>query len=455
MTTTVQAVEAIAPVMALKWSQYIPQRPTPKQLAFLMLPHAEVLFGGAVGGGKTSSLLMGALQYADMPGYSALLLRRTYPELSKADGLIARSLAWLGGTDARWSQQEHRWTFPCGATLEFGHLQHETDVYQYYSAAYQFVGFDELTTFTETQYRYLFSRLRRPEGSAIPLRMRAGSNPGGVGHDWVKRRFLDEGKTYGRVFLPAHLHDNPYLDQVEYTKSLANLDPITRRQLLDGDWTARHGGSMFHREWFEVVDQAPAGCAWVRYWDLAATAQRPGTDPDFTAGALLGLFNGIWYVGNISRLRDRPGVVEALIAQMAALDGRRVPVYMEQEPGASGVNTIDYYRRKVLVGYTFRGVRSTGSKAERARPVSSAAEAGNIKLINGPWVGAFLDEMEAFPEGGHDDQVDAVSGAFAYFRPASGRKGGTVQSLYGPLPHGHNPLGLDMSDPRYTDRDRP
>ena len=206
-----------------------------------------IALSAAAGGGKSSALLMGALQYADTPGYAALILRRTYPELSKADGMIPRSLEWLGGTDARWNQQEHRWVFPGGATLEFGHLQHESDVYQYHSAAYQFIGFDELTTFTEFQYRYLFSRLRRPETSTIPLRMRSGSNPGGVGHDWVKQRLLVEGLEHGRAFIPARLVDNPFLDRAEYERSLSNLDPVTRSQLLNGDWSARHGGSLFRR----------------------------------------------------------------------------------------------------------------------------------------------------------------------------------------------------------------
>jgi len=89
---------------------------------------------------------------------------------------------------------------------------------------------------------------------------------------------------------------------------------------------------------------------------------------------------------------------------------------MEQEPGSAGVGQIDYYRRQVLKGYSFWGVKTTGSKAERATPVSSVAEAGNIKLVNGRWINAFLDEIEAFPEGMHDDQVDSISGAFEQLR---------------------------------------
>lgn len=403
---------------------WIPYTPSAKQAVFLALPTLEAMYGGAAGPGKSWALLMAALQYVTVPGYSALLLRRAYTDLAKAGALMPTSHEWLGGTKAVWNEQVHRWTFPSGATLEFGYLQTANDIYQYQSAQYQFVGFDELTQFEESQYRYLFSRLRRKEGLDVPLRMRAASNPGGRGHDWVKRRFLEEGRQYGRVFLPATLEDNPYLDKAAYVLSLAELDPITRRQLLDGDWTARHGGSMFQREWFEVVEEAPSRCSLVRYWDLAATQQRPGADPDFTAGAKVGLYDGVWYIADMRRLRERPGTVEAIVKQTATLDGRPVEICMEQEPGASGVNTIDHYARKVLVGYTFHGMRATGSKAERARPFSAAAQAGNVKLVRGPWIGAFLDEVESFPDGAHDDQIDSVSGAFN--KLAGGQRWGAV-----------------------------
>src|SRR5690606_39355548 len=94
------------------------------------------------------------------------------------------------------------------------------------------------------------------------------------------------------------------------------------------------------------------------------------------------------------------------------LDGKHVPVWIEQEPGASGVALIDHYRRRVLEGWEVRGYRSTGSKEVRANPVSAWAEAGNVKLVRGPWIGEFLDEIEVFPHGAHDERVDVVSGAF-------------------------------------------
>lgn len=390
----------------------MPRTISEKQALFLVVPHREAFYGGAAGGGKSFALLLGALQYADTPGYAALLLRRTYADLSLPGALMDRAQEWLRPTDAKWDEKAHTWRFPSGATVTFGYLEHEQDRYRYQGAEFQYIGFDELTQFTETQYRYLFSRLRRLEGARVPLRMRAASNPGGVGHDWVKQRFLVEGKEHKRAFIPAKLSDNPYLDADAYRESLRYLDPVTRAQLEAGDWEVREAGSMFRREWFPIVQTAPAGMQRVRYWDLAATAAKPGKDPDWTAGALVGAHDKRYYIVNMRRMRGTPGEVERLVRQTAEIDGREVAIWMEQEPGASGVNTIAHYRDTVLPGWAFRGNRLTGSKSERAAPVSSQAEAGNVVLVAGPWIGAFLDEVEAFPQGAHDDQVDAMSGAF-------------------------------------------
>ena len=399
-------------------NKWIPHQPTLKQAEFLALTCSEALYGGAAGGGKSDALLMAALMFADTPGYSAILFRRTYNDLALPGALMDRAMEWLGGTEAHWDGVKHIWRFPSGATLTFGNLEHEQDKFRYQSAEFQYIGFDELTQFLESQYRYLFGRRRRLDTAIarnIPLRMRSASNPGNIGHDWVKRRFLIEGAASGRIFIPAKLDDNPYLDRAEYVKSLEELDPITRRQYLLGDWTARHGGSIFLREWFQdsFVNVLPANITKVRYWDMAATKPKPNTDPDYTVGILVGFKEGQYYVGDVERFRKAPPETEAIVKTTAELDGRNTHIFMEQEPGSSGVTVIDHYARNVLVGYAFTGVKTTGPKEERAIPVSTAAEAGNIKIVRAAWNGEFLDELEAFPIGFHDDQVDALSGAIA------------------------------------------
>lgn len=167
-------------------------------------------------------------------------------------------------------------------------------------------------------------------------------------------------------------------------------------------------GGMFKRQWFEIVDDYPRQCRKVRRWDLAASQQKG----DWTSGLLLGEWQGIFYVIDLQHVRENPAGVEALVRQTAERDSISTMIRMEQEPGSSGVNTIDNYARRVLVGYTFKGVPSTGPKEVRAQPVSAAAEAGNIKIVRGPWNAAFLDEVTLFPNGDHDDIVDVLSGAF-------------------------------------------
>ena len=407
----------LADSLQLPWNKYIPVKPSPKQLAFSLLMCLEAFFGGAAGGGKSISLLIGALQFVHIPGYAAIIFRKTFSDLSLPEALIAVAHIWLDGTDARWSETTKTWAFPSGATLSFGYLDGPRDKERYQSAAFQFIGFDELTQLRETDFTYMFSRCRRKTGSTIPLRIRSASNPGGYGHDWVKQRYIIEGMVKGRPFIRSKLADNPHLDQATYIRSLAELDPITREQLLEGDWTVRSGAGMFKREWYAILPMAPMGLPQIRFWDLASTAPAPGKSPDWTVGLLLaGDPSGRYYVLDVRRTQTTPAGVAQLVKQTAELDGPGTAVYMEQEPGSAGATVIDYYTRKVLQGFFFEGVRSTGSKIERAAPVSSQAEAGNIRLAAGPWIGAFLDEMEGFPAGANDDQVDALSGAMAAMR---------------------------------------
>lgn len=387
-------------------NNYIPVTPTERQTVFLLLDDIkEALYGGAAGGGKSVALLMAALQYIDVPGYAALLLRRTYAELSMPDALMDLAAKWLSNTDAKFSSANRTWTFPSGATLSFGYLESPQDRYRYAGAAFQFIGFDELTQFDEMSYRFLFSRLRKCKDKAVPLRMRAASNPGGIGHFWVRDRFLVAAAP-DRIFVSAKLRDNPYLDD-SYLKSLDELDPVTRAQLLNGDWDARTDGGYFRREWFPKINDYPRDVLKVRYWDLAAT-----TDGDYTVGVLMGEKLGQKFWLDTRYVKATPLSVENLVRQTALEDGKQTYIYMEQEPGSSGVNTIDHYAREVLNGYIFRANRVTGDKLTRALPMSAAAEHGNVKMMTAAWNGIAFDQLEVFPQGVHDDIVDAASGAF-------------------------------------------
>ncbi len=255
---------------------FLPQEPTPRQAEFLGLTCLEALYGGAAGGGKSSALLMAALQYVHVPGYAAILLRRTYADLALPGAIMDRSHDWLQGTGATWNQQDKRWTFPSGASLSFGYLETERDKYRYQGAELQFIGVDELTQWTEPAYRYLLSRLRRLAGVDVPLRARAASNPGGIGHDWVRRTFV-ESDSPERRFVPANLGDNPHLDQAEYRRSLARLDENTRRQLEEGLWVRDVGGLVYsgfneERNLVEVAPKCDFHLLGMDYGNTAATS---------------------------------------------------------------------------------------------------------------------------------------------------------------------------------------
>jgi hypothetical protein len=159
--------------LAAKWHpprlRYLPGGMTmsAKHELYLSLGQLEAFFGGAAGPGKSTALLAGALQYADVPGFSALILRRTYADLALPGALMDMAAEWLSQTDAHWRPGTFTWRFPSTATITFGHLEHEEQKRRYASSRYQYIAFDELTQFSETQYAFLFSRLRRPAAALL------------------------------------------------------------------------------------------------------------------------------------------------------------------------------------------------------------------------------------------------------------------------------------------------
>lgn len=424
--------EQLQRLLTPKLTKYIPYDPTPKQRAFLLMNEVkEVLYGGAAGGGKSIAQLMGALQYVDIPGYSAILFRRTYADLSLPGALIDVSKQWLmpfvEAKEVKWSEKEKQYTFPSGATLNFGYLENDNDCYRYQGAEFQYIGIDECTHVSPSNYRYMFSRLRKPKSLQVPLRFRATCNPGGMYGEYYYQRFFVEGKDNGRIFIGAGLKDNPYLDAEAYRESLNELDPVEREQLLNGNWEIKQNGDLLDRHWFQIVPhhEVPQAATHVRFWDLAGTdpSKRKGKnkrEPDWSVGFKLANYQGLYWIEDIIRVQKKPHELEEVVRQAAELDGYSCAVRMEQEPGSSGIITIDHFARNVLNGFDFAGVSSTGSKVERARPASAAAQAGRVFISDRCRnLLAFLDEADLFPYGSHDDTIDGFSGAFNYFRSAT------------------------------------
>lgn len=404
-----------------------PHRPTPIQWLALGLPHKrEMLFGGAAGGGKTDWLLMGALQFIDVPEYTSIIFRRTYKQLAAPDGPMQRMQSWLEGHPDFVGRDPieglyTRWRYKGGGMHVFSHLEHEKNKIDHQGAGYHHIGFDELTQFTEGMYLYLMSRLRRAEGFPIPLRVRCTSNPGGIGHDWVKERFPipvngENRRIPGRTFVPSKLKDNPHLNRTEYAATLSEMHPFERQQLLDGDWDARPPGGRFKREWFEVVDEAPPPSSQrLRYYDLAATVPKPGRDPDWSVGSLWDSYEGDRYLIDVDRFRLSPGDIDDRLIATAKADGPGVTTYIEEEGGASGKIASRHFEQlfaKAGLAYP-RFDRPTGDKVVRSNAMAAGAEKGYVKLVSGLWVPAWLAELEQFPTKGiHDDQVDSASGGY-------------------------------------------
>lgn len=217
---------------------------TNRQKSFIDATESEVLFGGAAGGGKSYGQLVDALLYAmKYPNSKQLILRRTLPELEKS--LIRTSLSLYPKEVYSYHASSHTGRFANGSLIDFGYCATENDVYQYQSAEYDVIRFDELTHFTEGQYVYLLSRLRGAVD--IPRQVKSSTNPGGIGHAWVKARFIDPAPAgtpfvgrdgLRRVFLPARIEDNTFLMRADpmYRKRLSALPEREKRALLYGEW---------------------------------------------------------------------------------------------------------------------------------------------------------------------------------------------------------------------------
>lgn len=431
------AINDLYSLVARPRLRFCPFTPTATQEAFLLLNDLEVFYGGAAAGGKTAGLLMSALQYADVPGYDALIVRISLQELQLPGNLIELSHDWLAGTKAVSNGELRQWRFPGpgragsgGATLTFGYLADDTDLHRYAGSSFSLVAFDELTRFPETHYRRMRRVLRQPTGLAagaaasdgtrladVPIRIRSASNPGGLHHEWVKTRFVDpKTRADGAVFLPSRLVDNPHIDHDVYASTLADLPPAERERLLHGNWNIPDDGELFQRAWFTIIEphQRPEKTIKVRYWDLAASEPTAGNpDPDYTVGLLLelDLRTGIFYVADLVRVRQSAGAVEQLVVATAERDGREVAIVIEQDAGGAGKALTDHYIRDRLRGYNARADRVTGTKFVRAQPVAAAASNGLVRVVRSQHTQAFLDELSSFPHGRHDDCVDALAGA--------------------------------------------
>ena len=284
--------------------RFLTYAPFAKQCDFHKSPAKYRLFGGAAGPGKSMALLMEAVVQAnDNMGSNTLLLRRTFPELEQSLLLyfrkeIPRELY------ASFNDSKHVVTWLNGSTTRFGYCAAENDVYQYQGAEFLFIGIDELTLFTLRQWQFLTSRNRCPIAGTFP-NMAGATNPGNIGHAWVKSLWIDsspprEWKIRNATiprdydFISARVHDNPiYATDQNYLKTLAALPSHLRRAFLDGDWEV-FAGQYFdnfdvtrHTARAETIDWKPWWPRWISidwgfehpsatYWHAAAPSSSVG-----------------------------------------------------------------------------------------------------------------------------------------------------------------------------------
>ena len=442
-------------------------RPQPgPQERYLSSPADIAIYGGAAGGGKTWALLMEPLRHVENPAFGAVIFRRTYPQITNEGGLWDESQALYPLLEADPKESTLEWVFPSGARVKFGHMQYEKDKFSWKGAQIPLIGFDQLEDFTESQFFYMLSRNRSTSG--VRPYVRANCNPDadswlasflswwidqdtgypipersgairwfvrvsgdivwGDSKDELRARYPDQ-PPKSVTFVGARLEDNPALERVDpaYRGWLMALPLVDRERLLGGNWKIRPtAGTVFQRQWFEIVPAAPAIAQRVRAWDKAATE----AGGDWTAGVRMAKApNGVIYIEDVQRKQLSPGGRDRLIRQTAELDGRVVKVRGEQEPGAAGKSDALAFVQ-LLQGFTVRTEPATGDKVTRAGPLASQAEVGNVKLVRGEWNEAFLSELERFPDGANDDQVDAASAAYDELNPAVRARSGYTGMSY-------------------------
>jgi hypothetical protein len=266
------------------------------QTSFLAASEQEVLYGGAAGGGKSYSLVADPVRYFENPDFKGLLLRRTTEELRELISISHKLYPALFGKKVHWVERDKTWYHESGATFWMSYLERDQDAMRYQGQAFSWIGFDELTQWsTPYAWNYLRSRLRTTTSSGLPLAMRATSNPGGPGHQWVKKMFVDPaspGKSFWatdietgeiltwpeghskagqplfkRKFIPATLFDNPYLaTDGNYEANLLSLPENERKRLLYGDWDVAEGAAF--SEWnrkIHVVEPFEIPANWMRF----------------------------------------------------------------------------------------------------------------------------------------------------------------------------------------------
>ena len=440
---------------------YLTPQPGP-QTAFMCSSADIVIYGGAAGGGKTFALLLEGLRHKDIAGFSGVVFRKNYTQITASGGLWDAANKIYGqvqGAKPKKTPKLHWFFSPSGARIHFAHLERDEDLQGWQGSEICYLAFDELTHFSRHQFLYMLSRNRstcgiRPyvratcnpdsdswvadfiswwinQDTGYPIYERSGvvrymcvlndtiywgSNP----HELAKKHGVNVEECKSVTFIASKLTDNKVLmaKDPSYMANLKALAEIDKERLLYGNWKIRPAAGMYFKtENFTFVDAVPKNIvAYARSWDLAATEPTPlNPDPDATAGVLMGLLDdGRVIVLDVKRKQIKANDARNLLRNMAAIDQGKykfVQITIPQDPGQAGKAQAQSLV-SMLAGYSVEIVSPTGSKEVRATPFASQVQAGNVFILKGEWNDMYLSELESFPESKHDDMVDASSDAF-------------------------------------------
>ena len=428
-----------------------------------------IIYGGAAGGGKTWAELAFPLRFVSTKGFGCVIFRKNSNQITNEGGLWdnAREM-YTGIPGAEIRKGDMAWVFRGNdgsqlSRISFRHIERDEEVGNYQGAQICGIEFDELTHFSAYVFFYMLSRNRsmcgvRPyvlascnpdpdswvaefiawwidpdTGYAIPER--SGVARWMIRRDnkvyWAdtKKELIErfnlqtpEEKEEPRsvTFIASSVYDNRALLEVnpQYLANLKALPEVERERLLKGNWKIKPaGGLYFKRSQVRIIENEPDDLVSVcRAWDFAATEKTEGNDPDFTAGVLMGRRkNGNFVVLNVINARISAGDVEKLLINTARADrtkhGRKYKIRIPIDPGAAGKIVADSYIKK-LAGYPVSSERVTGSKILRATPFATQWQNGNVEVLAADWNDMYLSQLEFFPDGKHDDMVDASSDSF-------------------------------------------
>jgi predicted phage terminase large subunit-like protein len=426
-----------------------------------------ILFGGAAGGGKTAALLLSLFRHIDNPEHTAVIFRRTTPQIRNPGGLWDEAVKFYSKIPSTHFRAEPlEIIFPSGSKLKLSHMELERNVYDWQGAAITTICFDELTHFSSNMFFYMLSRNRSLSGIKPTIKATTNPDPDSWVVDFIDWWIGEDGypipERSGKIryflriggdivwgddptaletkykmppktaksftFIKSSLADNKILmeSNPEYYANLLALDEVESARLLDGNWKVKHKkGDFFKASKFPILHPSELPHDFekvtVRHWDLAASAGRG----DWTVGVKMSrrIINSNkprYTIEDVKRVRLDAADVEALVKQTAREDGRHCTVGLYQDPGQAGKMQAGYYIRQ-LDGYSVRITPVTAGKVTLCTPVASQHQAANIAIAKGEWNQSFLNEMEAFSgaKNDTDDQVDAVSGAFHLLQTAT------------------------------------